>query len=201
MKPAWDKLMKAMNSDTILIADVDCTAEGKDLCEEHGVQGFPTIKYGDPSGLEDYEGGRGFDELSTFAKELKPLCSPSNMDLCDEEQKKTIGQYKDMDLEKLGELIEEKEQGIKTAESEFEAEVEKLQAQYEELSKSKDEKIRHEVFQLMGTYSRSMVTMFEISFGSWISLCRLLSDNVNEAYAIFFLVYRYSRFPFCILTM
>lgn len=29
-----------------MIADVDCTAEGKSLCDEQGVQGFPTIKYG-----------------------------------------------------------------------------------------------------------------------------------------------------------
>ena len=41
MKPDWDKLMDAFaDSDTALVADVDCTAAGKDLCTEHGVKGY-----------------------------------------------------------------------------------------------------------------------------------------------------------------
>jgi len=93
MKPDWDKLMKNWNkgdrAKTTLIADVDCTADGKDLCETIGVQGFPTIKWGDPGSLEDYEGGRDYEGLKKFAKEnLKPLCSPSNLDLCDDDKKK-----------------------------------------------------------------------------------------------------------------
>jgi hypothetical protein len=143
MKPAWDKLTKELNSDTILIADVDCTAEGKNLCEEHGVQGFPTIKYGDPSALEDYEGGRGFDDLKKFAEEnLKPSCSPSNIDLCDEDTKKQIAELEAMKSEDLTAKISAKEQEIKDAESEFESEVEKLQEQYEKLSTAKDEKVK-----------------------------------------------------------
>eukprot|EP00493_Phyllostaurus_siculus_P014484 UN14708 len=56
MKPAWDKLIKEYkDSTTALIADVDCTAAGKPLCDANGVQGFPTIKYGNPSALEKYE--------------------------------------------------------------------------------------------------------------------------------------------------
>merc|ERR1719254_333760 len=76
---------------SVLIADVDCTAAGKDLCEEVGVQGFPTIKYGDPNNLEDYEGGRDLSALQKFAKEnLGPRCGPANLDLCDAENKKKI---------------------------------------------------------------------------------------------------------------
>jgi len=144
MKPAWDKLTKEYeDSKTVLIADVDCTAEGKDLCEEHGIQGFPTIKYGDPSSLEDYEGGRGFDELKKFAAEnLKPSCSPANIELCDAAMKKTIGEYQAMDMSKLGDLIDGKESELKDAESEFESEVEKLQEKYDELSKAKDAKLK-----------------------------------------------------------
>ena len=41
MKPDWDKLMDAFaDSETALVADVDCTTEGKDLCSEHGVRGY-----------------------------------------------------------------------------------------------------------------------------------------------------------------
>merc|ERR1719271_1245534 len=62
------------DSTTVLIADVDCTASGKDLCNEIGVRGYPTIKSGDPSDLQDYKGGRSFDDLQkqyTEASEKK----------------------------------------------------------------------------------------------------------------------------------
>merc|ERR1711981_556550 len=67
MKPAWDKLMDEFkDSKTALVADVDCTVH-QDLCGKHGVQGYPTIKYGDPNNMEDYQGGRSYDDLSTCA--------------------------------------------------------------------------------------------------------------------------------------
>jgi len=76
------------DSKTALVADVDCTTGGKALCETHGVRGYPTIKWGDPSALEDYQGGRSLSDLQKFAEEnLKPICSPSNLDLCDDEKK------------------------------------------------------------------------------------------------------------------
>mmetsp|Transcript_142207 Transcript_142207/g.442159 ORF Transcript_142207/g.442159 Transcript_142207/m.442159 type:complete len:169 (+) Transcript_142207:66-572(+) len=142
MKPAWDKLIKEYaGSKTALVADVDCTAAGKDLCETHGVQGFPTIKWGDPSALEDYEGGRDLEELKTFAAEnLKPLCSPTNMDLCDEDKKKQIGELMALSDAELGEKIDAAEEESKGVEKWFEAEVEKLQSTYEGLEKQKQEK-------------------------------------------------------------
>jgi len=142
MKPAWDKLMKQFEGHaSALVADVDCTADGKPLCEEHGVQGFPTIKWGDPSALEDYEGGRDFDELKTFAEEnLKPMCSPKNIDLCDDEKKTQIEKYMKMSTSDLDAEIEKKEAESKEAEETFDAEVQKLQEKYEQLEKEKTEK-------------------------------------------------------------
>jgi len=144
MKPAWDKLAKLYaDSKTAGVYDVDCTAEGKDLCETHGVQGFPTIKYGDPSALEDYEGGRDFDALKTFAEEnLKPMCSPSNIDLCEADKKKQIEELMAMSADALDAKIAEKEKEQKDAEAHFEAEVKKLQETYEGLSKTKDETLK-----------------------------------------------------------
>lgn len=141
MKPAWDKLIKIYaDSKTAGVYDVDCTGEAKDLCETHGVQGFPTIKYGDPSALEDYEGGRDFDALKKFAAEnLKPLCSPANLDLCDDDKKKQIQDLMAMDAVALDAAIEEMEQKLKTAEETFEEETKKLQETYEELEKAKEE--------------------------------------------------------------
>merc|ERR550532_155848 len=103
MKPSWDKLMDEFaNSPTSLVADVDCTADGKELCEKNGVGGYPTIKYGDPSDLKDYSGGRSFEDLKKFADEnLGPTCGPDNLDLCDEATKTKIEGFLKMSVTRL----------------------------------------------------------------------------------------------------
>lgn len=142
MKPAWDKLMtEYAGHATALVADVDCTAEGKPLCEQVGVEGFPTIKWGDPSSLEDYDGGRAFEELQTFAKEnLKPICSPANIDLCDDAKKAQINELLKLNADELESKIAEKDAELKEAGETFDAEVQKLQEKYEALEKEKTEK-------------------------------------------------------------
>jgi hypothetical protein len=146
MKPSWDKLMKNWNkgdrAKTSLIADVDCTGDAKPLCEQNGVEGFPTIKWGDASALENYEGGREYEDLKKFAKEnLKPMCSPNNIDLCDDEKKKEISDLQALGAEELSKKIEEKKAEQKAAEETFAAEVKKLQEHYEKLQKDKDEAV------------------------------------------------------------
>ena len=85
-----------------LVADVDCTTDGKDLCEKHGVKGYPTIKYGDPGELKDYSGGRDFTALKKFAEEnLGPTCGPANMELCDDATKKKIEGFMAMSADRL----------------------------------------------------------------------------------------------------
>merc|ERR1712003_100494 len=89
-----------------LVADVDCTAAGKPLCDSNGVRGFPTIKYGDPGALEDYKGGRDYAALKKFADEnLKPMCSPSNLDLCDDDKKQEIEDMMELSVEDLNSQI------------------------------------------------------------------------------------------------
>jgi len=141
MKPDWDKLMEETNgSATQLVADVDCTAAGKSICEDNGVQGFPTIKYGDPSDLQDYNGGRDFDSLSKFVKEeLKPMCSPTNIDLCDDEKKAAIEKIQAMSDADLESKITEEQKKIEDAEKKFTEGVEELQATYEKLMKEKED--------------------------------------------------------------
>lgn len=122
-----------------LVADVDCTASGEELCNNIGVKGYPTIKWGDPNNLEDYEGGRDYEDLKKFAEEnLKPVCSPNNIDLCNDEQKAEIEKFNKMTDDELDETIKGKEQENTDAESHFTAEVEKLQKKYEALSAEKD---------------------------------------------------------------
>jgi len=146
MKPAWDKLMKNWNKGdrvkTSLIADVDCTGDSKALCEKVGVEGFPTIKWGDVSNLEKYEGGRDYDAMKKFAKEnLKPMCSPANIDLCDDAKKKEIADFEAMPAADLAASIEEKKFAMKVAEETFTEEVKKLQETYSQLQKDKDEEV------------------------------------------------------------
>jgi len=142
MKPAWDQLMeKFKDSKTALVADVDCTVH-QDLCGKYGVQGYPTIKYGDPNNMEDYQGGREYDDLEKFANEnLGPSCGPANLDLCDADQKKKIEEASALSVADLDAKIKAEEGKIEAAETHFKEEVEKLQATYEKLSKDKDETI------------------------------------------------------------
>eukprot|EP00529_Nitzschia_sp_RCC80_P035567 CAMPEP_0113501316 /NCGR_PEP_ID=MMETSP0014_2-20120614/32881_1 /TAXON_ID=2857 /ORGANISM="Nitzschia sp." /LENGTH=174 /DNA_ID=CAMNT_0000395879 /DNA_START=78 /DNA_END=602 /DNA_ORIENTATION=- /assembly_acc=CAM_ASM_000159 len=145
MKPAWDQLMGDFkDSKTTLVADVDCTAEeNQELCAEHGVEGFPTLKYGDPDALEDYEGERDYDALKDFAdEELGPTCSPYNMDLCNDEEKAQIQKYFDMiPGGELEEMLEEKEGELVDLEDEFADAVEKLQEQYQAMIESYNEQL------------------------------------------------------------
>jgi hypothetical protein len=142
MKPAWDALMaEHKDSKSILVADVDCTAAGKPLCDAAGVKGYPTIKYGDYGDLQDYKGGRDEKALKAFTKTLKPSCSPSNIDLCDAAKKKDIETFIKMDDKDLDKMIAEKEKLNTDAEETFKTEVEKLQKTYEGLQKAKEAKL------------------------------------------------------------
>jgi len=143
MKPAWDKLMANWNTGdhlkTSLIADVDCTASGKSACDAAGVRGYPSIKWGDASALEDYKGGRDYDSLLKFAEEnLKPMCSPSNIDLCDEDKKKEIAVLQAMSSADLDVQIAEKTKKLKDAEEKFEKDVKELQDNYSKLQTKKE---------------------------------------------------------------
>lgn len=141
MKPDWDKLMDAFaDSKTALIGDVDCTAEGKPLCDANGVKGYPTLKYGDPSALEDYKGGRDYAALEKFAQEsLKPSCSPMNVDLCDAEKKAEIEKFQAMSAADLDASIAEKTKMMDDAEQTFKDAVSALQETYQGLMTTKDE--------------------------------------------------------------
>lgn len=130
------------DSKTAMVADVDCTTEGKELCSEHGIRGYPSIKYGDPANLEEYKGGRSYADLKKFADEnLGPTCGPSNMDLCDDEKKAKIQELQAMSIADIEAAVKEKTEAMEKLETDFKAFVEGLNTQYGEESKKKDEGI------------------------------------------------------------
>jgi len=143
MKPAWDKLAEEFkDSKSAVIADVDCTAGGKDLCSTHGVRGYPSIKYGDPNALEDYKGGRDFDALKKFAEEnLGPTCGPANLDLCDADKKAQIEKFSAMSAADLQASVDEKVAAQEKLETDFKEFVEGLQKTYTEANEKKDKDV------------------------------------------------------------
>jgi protein disulfide-isomerase-like protein len=145
MAPAWETLTTEWEGkDGALVAEVDCTSdEGKPVCDANGVQGFPTIKWGDPAALEDYQGGRDLEAFRTFAEEnLKPQCSPANIDLCTDEKKAQIEELMALSGEMLDEKIKTQEGEMEKAEADFKELVEKLQKKYERANKKKDKKLK-----------------------------------------------------------
>mmetsp|Transcript_75700 Transcript_75700/g.148565 ORF Transcript_75700/g.148565 Transcript_75700/m.148565 type:complete len:169 (-) Transcript_75700:23-529(-) len=138
MKPDWDKLMKAYQGHTsTLVADVDCTADGKPLCTQAGVRSFPSIKFGDPTELQDYKGGRDFASLKKFVDDLKPLCGPANIAACDEARRKQVEEFMALSDSARQALISEKEAAIAKLEADFKARVDAMTASFEERTKAK----------------------------------------------------------------
>ena len=133
LKPDWDKLAdEYATSDKVLIADADCTAGGKPLCDKYGVRGFPTLKVfaaGDEEG-EDYKGGRDLPALQKFASEMGPGCTVDNMEVCTAEQKTKLESYVAMDAAERAAKIAALASSVKDAESTHEKLLETLQAQY-----------------------------------------------------------------------
>jgi hypothetical protein len=151
MKPAWDKLMgEYKDSKDVLIGDCDCKSDCKSLCEDFGVGGYPTLKYGDPSALEDYRSGRDYDSLKKHAETyLESSCSPTHIHLCDATQKAEIKKFQAMQISDLDSEILNKELKIGQIEFKFRMESDKLQAAYKTLQENKEEAIKDSGIDLM----------------------------------------------------
>jgi len=124
-----------------LIADVDCTAGGKDLCNQVGVRGYPSIKYGDPNDLQDYNGGRDFASLKKFAEGLGPQCGPANLDLCDAAKKQQIEEFQALSVADREKKIKESEKSMEKIEADFKTFVDGLQKSYTEANEKKDKDV------------------------------------------------------------
>merc|ERR1712139_23053 len=72
-------------------------------------------------------------------KNLKPQCSPANLDLCDADKKKQIEGFMAMSDDELNKKIQGFKDEQAALEETFKTEVKKLQETYEQLQKDKDE--------------------------------------------------------------
>lgn len=137
IKEDWEKLEGDYeSSETVGIISVDCTAkENKAICKKNGVEGFPTIKHGDPAALEDYDGERDYDSFKEFAAGLGPICSINNIELCSTEEKAQIEALKQKGDAALEEMVKEYKENLSKLQDDFEKFVEGLQEQYDQAEK------------------------------------------------------------------
>lgn len=143
MKPDWDKLTKEFSdSKVVVIADVDCTVH-KELCSEHGVRGYPTIKYYQGGEPEDYKGGRSLKDLQKFVKDnlMDPACDSNNKDSCSDEQLKSLEEAMAMTDAERKTKISDITAEIKATEKKHEDLLESLQSQYKKSSESTEKTV------------------------------------------------------------
>jgi hypothetical protein len=55
---------------------------------------------------------------------------------------------------------------------------------------SRPEAQRLEAFMYFGTFTKTMITMFEVTFANWVPACRSLMETIHEGFAAIFIVYR-----------
>jgi len=136
MKPDWDSLgAKFKDSKTVLIADVDCTASGKSLCDKVGVRGYPTIKYYNPPDEEgeDYKGGRDLAALTKFVEtELGPGCSVDTKENCSADELAKLDEYIKMDAGERASKLEMMKKAMADAEEKHNELLKQLQATFKE---------------------------------------------------------------------
>eukprot|EP00747_Dinoflagellata_sp_TGD_P218919 gnl/TRDRNA2_/TRDRNA2_91106_c0_seq1.p1 gnl/TRDRNA2_/TRDRNA2_91106_c0~~gnl/TRDRNA2_/TRDRNA2_91106_c0_seq1.p1 ORF type:complete len:353 (+),score=68.20 gnl/TRDRNA2_/TRDRNA2_91106_c0_seq1:155-1060(+) len=68
------------------------------------------------------------------------------------------------------------------------------------MESTSDPDLQAKVFMYFGTFTRTMITMFEITLANWVPSCRLLMDNVSEWFGLFYLTYR-GMFCFAVLKV
>lgn len=143
MAQAWNELAEyyqQSGNDDILIGSVDCTdsPHGKTLCLKFKLSGLPTLLYGptsyDGAYLEEYGGGKSFNELKSFAlKELVPKCLPGTLDACTPEQSIQMEKYINMSYKELSQEIEMSEFQLKVARETFKEKKDELQKYHDKM--------------------------------------------------------------------
>ncbi|CAK9069020.1 unnamed protein product [Durusdinium trenchii] len=50
--------------------------------------------------------------------------------------------------------------------------------------------VRRQIYRYYGTFTYTILTMFEVIFANWPIPCRLLVDYVDEWFSLYFIIYR-----------
>ena len=142
MAKSWATVMdEYVDSEIVVVAEVDCIGTGKKLCETHGVSGFPAIRYGHPSELQDYVGGRDVGSLRDFAAAMLPPCNVNTLENCSLEQVEDIKEFSSSTVEELQLIVSMYETEVANIGATFKEAVNKLQGSYNLLTKTKDQSL------------------------------------------------------------
>jgi hypothetical protein len=137
MKPDWAKLTsKFKRHNTTVIAEVDCTADGKELCMAHKIEGYPTLKHGDggkTKKLETYQGDRSYESLEHFAKSLKPKCTPQKTHWCKKSERKELKRLMALSTEEIEEKLAAAQEAVKAAHKRYRENEDEIQRRYHQL--------------------------------------------------------------------
>lgn len=187
LQPHWDRLLEAYHgslSTTVLIAEVDCAGTGEVLCTRFGVKGYPKLKWGDPSDLQDYNGGRFYEEMKKFADEnLVPQCNLEKLNLCTDEQKAQIMKYLGMSVEELNAEATKEEERLIAAEEGFQENVRLLRLKYDQLAKERNESENNvvaaeEFFEVEAQKIRDTFDQLESEKNDFIATTKALGLNM-----------------------
>eukprot|EP00656_Telonema_subtile_P017231 TRINITY_DN1920_c0_g1_i8.p1 TRINITY_DN1920_c0_g1~~TRINITY_DN1920_c0_g1_i8.p1 ORF type:complete len:190 (-),score=43.82 TRINITY_DN1920_c0_g1_i8:333-902(-) len=128
------------------------------------IQGYPSIKYGAPDALHDYEGGREYSDLSEFAKNnLGPTCGINTQEHCTQMQKTEILAAQTFSNDEIKTALQKKRDELKAVNDEFEAAAAALETEYERLSAETEKKIT--AVEQSGTPSMNILRMVSIDRG------------------------------------
>jgi len=58
------------------------------------------------------------------------------------------------------------------------------------MDETKPREQRVECYQYFGTFTKGMLSMFEVTFSNFVPICRFLYDHVDEKFALFFMAYK-----------
>jgi hypothetical protein len=110
----WDKLMEKYNSETVLIAKVDCEGAGHSLCNLLHIHRDCWIGYGNPFNMAGYHVG-GEEQKDKFKKLEKLVtlsvahqCSIVNRKYCADKEGSHIDKVAELPMPELTKIIEEK---------------------------------------------------------------------------------------------
>jgi hypothetical protein len=56
---------------------------------------------------------------------------------------------------------------------------------------SNDRTVRFEMYRYFGTFTRAYLSMYELTFGNWVPITRLLTEEVSELYTLLIIAYQY----------
>ena len=73
LAPEYEKAATTLKDENIKLAKVDCTAE-VELCAEHDVKGYPTLKLFKDGNVSEYNGGRKADLIVNYMKKYECYC-------------------------------------------------------------------------------------------------------------------------------